>query len=156
MDTQQESKEGTQQKASPVDQGIVSVNRHVSGMNQTARISVLIVMAIVVVLGLVFTANTLNATRKAEATKEEQAMKVENKPAQVGLRRVFETDPLPPQQTAALRSTGTSPVSSTNHAMRSPPDRGLDDGNRPMAPDRHKATHHSADTLPVGSVETSL
>lgn len=133
MDSPQESKEGTQQKASPVDQGIVSVNRHASGTNHTARIAVLIVMAIVVVLGLVFTANTLNAKRKAEATNAEQAAKVENKPAQVGLRRVFETDldPLAPQQTAALRSTSKSPVSSIDHAMRSPIDRGIDDGSRP-------------------------
>ncbi|MDH4078889.1 MAG: type IV secretion system protein VirB10 [Nitrospira sp.] len=143
MDSPQASNEETQQNASPVDQGIVSVNRHVSGMNQTARISVLIVMAIVVVLGLVFTANTLNAKRKAEATKEEQAMKVENKPAQVGLRRVFETDPLPPQQTAALvQSTGKSPATSADHARQSPLDRAVDDGSRRMAltPDQTAGT----------------
>ena len=134
MNHLQESKEGTQQNASPVDQGIVSVNRHASGANHTARIAMLIVMAIVVVLGLVFTANTLNAKRKAETTREEQAAKVENKPAQVGLRRVFETDPLPPQQIAALaQSTSKSPISSTDQAMRSPIDRRLDDVSRPLA-----------------------
>ncbi|MBK9948269.1 MAG: TrbI/VirB10 family protein [Nitrospira sp.] len=134
MSSTQESKGRTEEKPATVDQGIVSVNRQASGTNQTARLAVLIVMAIVVLLGLVFTANTLNAKRKAEATQEEQATKVENKPAQVGLRRVFETDPPPPQQTAALvRSTSKSPVASTDHAMRSPIDRGIDDGSRPMA-----------------------
>jgi len=135
MDQPHASSEEPQQKASAtVDQGIVSVNRQASGTNQTARIAVLIVMAIVVVLGLVFTANTLNAKRKAEATQEEQAAKVENKPAQVGLRRVFETDPLPPQPTAAaVRSTSKASVASTDRAMRSPLDRGIDDGSRPMA-----------------------
>ncbi|HMS82580.1 MAG TPA: type IV secretion system protein VirB10 [Nitrospira sp.] len=134
MSSTQDPTTKTEEKASTIDQGIVSVNRHASGTNHTARIAVLIVMAIVVVLGLVFTANTLNAKRKAEATQEEQASKVENKPAQVGLRRVFETDPLPPQQTAALvRSTSKSPVASTDHTMRSPIDRGIEDGSQPMA-----------------------
>jgi len=135
MDQRYASSEEPQQKSSPtVDQGIVSVNRQASGTNQTARIALLIVMAIVVLLGLVFAANSWSAKRKAEATQEEQAMKVENKPAQVGLRRVFETDPLPPQHTAAVvRSTGKSPVASTDHAMLSPIDRGIDDGSRPMA-----------------------
>jgi len=137
MDQPYASSEEPQQKSSgTVDQGIVSVNRQASGANQAARLAVLIVMAIVVLLGLVFTANTLNAKRKAEATQEEQATKVENKPAQVGLRRVFETDPDPlaPQPTAALvRSTSKSPVASTDHTMRSPLDRGIDEGSRPMA-----------------------
>ena len=145
MDSQQESTSGTPQKSSPIDQGIVSVNRHVSGTNQPARIAMFIVMAIVVILGLVFTANTLNAKRKAETTKEEQAAKVENKPAQVGLRRVFETDPLPLQQTAALaRSTSKSPIASTAHAMRSPLDRGIDDGSRPMALAPDQTPGHSS------------
>ncbi len=110
MSSTQDSTEKTEEKAFTVDQGIVSVNRQASGANHTARITVLIVTAIVVVLGLVFTANTLNAKRKAEATQEEQAMKVENKPAQVGLRRVFETDPLPPANMATL----TRPTNSRN------------------------------------------
>lgn len=133
MSSTKDSTGKTEEKASAVDQGIVSVNRQASGTNQTARVAVLIVMAIVVLLGLVFTANTLNAKRKAEAIQEEQASKVENKPAQVGLRRVFETDPLPSQQTALAQSTGKFPVTSTNPAMRSPLDRGIDDRSRPMA-----------------------
>ena len=116
MSSTQDSTGKTEEKASAVDQGIVSVNRQASGTNQTARVAGLIVMAIVVVLGLVFTANTLNAKRKAEATQEEQASKVENKPAQVGLRRVFESDPLPPPNTATLTSANKANVS-TRHEM---------------------------------------
>jgi type IV secretion system protein VirB10 len=116
MSSTQDSTSKTEEKASAIDQGIVSVNRHTRETNQTARLAVLIVMAIVVVLGLVFTANTLNAKRKAETTKEEQAAKVENKPAQVGLRRVFEADPLPPPKTAMLTSANKANIS-THHGI---------------------------------------
>jgi type IV secretion system protein VirB10 len=134
MEQLQESGKRTEQKP-PIVDGIVSVNHQSGGRNETAaRVAFLIVMTIVLVVGLVFAANTYSAKRKAEATQEERAAKVENKPAQVGLKRVFETDPLPPQNTAALvRSTSTSPVASADHAMGLPRDRGIDDGSRPMA-----------------------
>ncbi len=134
MEQPQELREKAEQKP-PIVDGIVSVNRHAGGTNQTAaRVAFLVVMAIVLVVGLVFAANTYSAKRKAEATQEERAAKVENKPAQIGLKRVFETDPFPPQQTTALlRSTSQSPVASADHAMRSSLDRGIDDGSRPMA-----------------------
>jgi len=134
MEQPHESKERTEQKP-PIVDGIVSVNHHGRGRNETAaRVAFLVVMAIVLVVGLVFAANTYSAKRKADATQEERAAKVENKPAQVGLKRVFETDPFPPQHTTALvRSTSQSPVTSADHAMRSSLDRGIDDGSRPMA-----------------------
>jgi type IV secretion system protein VirB10 len=136
MEQPHESTERTEQKP-PIVDGIVSVNHHAGGRNEAAaRMAFLVVMAIVLVVGLVFAANTYSAKRKAEATQEERAAKVENKPAQVGLKRVFETDlnPLPPQQTTALvRSTSTSPVTSADSARRSPIDRGIDDGSQPMA-----------------------
>ena len=133
MEQPQESKERTEQKP-PIVDGIVSVNHQAGGRNETAaRVAFLVVMAIVLVVGLIFAANTWSAKRKAEATQEERAAKVENKPAQVGLKRVFETDPLPPQQTTALvRSTSQSPVASADHAMRSPLDRAIDNRSRPM------------------------
>src|SRR5574337_808329 len=135
MEQPHESTERTEQK-SPIVDGIVSVNRHAGGRNETAaRVAFLVVMAIVLVVGLVFAANTYSAKRKADATQEERAAKVENKPAQVGLKRVFETDrdPLPPPHTTALvRSTSQSPVASADHAMRSSHDRGLNDGSRSM------------------------
>ena len=134
MEQSQESSNRTEQKT-PIVDGIVSVNHQAGCRNETAaRVAFLVVMAIVLVVGLVFAANTYSAKRKAEATQEERAAKVENKPAQVGLKRVFETDPLPPQHTTSLaRSTGTSPLASGDHMMRSPRDRGIDDGSRPIA-----------------------
>ncbi len=136
MEQPQESSKRAEQKP-PIVDGIVSVNHQASGRNETAaRVAFLVVMAIVLVVGLVFAANTWSAKRKAEATQEERAAKVENKPAQVGLKRVFETDrdSLAPRHTSALvRSTGQSPVGSADHAMRSSLDRGMDDGNRAMA-----------------------
>ena len=135
MEQPQQSKERAEQK-SPIIDGIVSVNHHGGGRNETAaRVAFLVVMSIVLVVGLVFAANTWSAKRKADATQEERAAKVENKPAQVGLKRVFETDlnSLAPQSTTTLvRSTSQSPVASTDHAMRSL-DRGIADENRPMA-----------------------
>jgi type IV secretion system protein VirB10 len=136
MEQSHESSNRTEQKP-PIIDGIVSVNHHAGGRNETAaRVAFLVVMAIVLLVGLVFAANTWSAKRKAEATQEERAAKVENKPAQVGLKRVFETDlnPLAPQHTTALvRSTSQSPVASSDHAMRSSLERGIDDGSRPMA-----------------------
>ncbi|MBS0160767.1 MAG: type IV secretion system protein VirB10 [Nitrospira sp.] len=141
MEQTQESSNRAEQKA-PIVDGIVSVNHHAGGRNETAaRVAFLVVMAIVIIVGLVFAANTYSAKRNAEATQAERAAKVENKPAQVGLKRVFETDPdlLPPQHTTAIvRSSSQSPVASANHMMRPSLDRGLDDGSRPMglAPDQ--------------------
>jgi type IV secretion system protein VirB10 len=134
MEQAHESRERTEQKTPAVD-GIVSVNHHAGGTNETtARMAFLVVMAIVIVVGLVFAANTWSAKRKAEATNEERAAKVENKPAQVGLKRVFETDPLPSQHTTALvRSTSKSPVASADQVMRSPRDKRISDGSQPMA-----------------------
>ena len=134
MEQSHESSNRTEQKPPLVD-GIVSVNHQAGGRNETAvRVAFLVVMAIVLVVGLVFAANTYSAKRKAEATQEERAAKVENKPAQVGLKRVFETDSLPPQPTTALvRSSSQSPVASADHARRSPIDTTIDDGSRAMA-----------------------
>ncbi len=136
MEQPHESSNRAKQKP-PIVDGIVSVNHHADGRNETAaRVAFLVVMAIVLVVGLVFAANTYSAKRKAEATNEERAAKVENKPAQVGLKRVFETDrdPLAPQQTTTLvRSSSQSPVASADHARRSPLNTTIDDGSRPMA-----------------------
>ena len=136
MEQPHESSKRAEQKP-PIVDGIVSVNHQAGGRNETAaRVAFLVVMAIVLVVGLVFAANTYSAKRKADATNEERAAKVENKPAQVGLKRVFETDldRLAPQHTTALmRSTSQSPVASADHVVRSSLDRGIDDANRPMA-----------------------
>jgi len=134
MEQPHESRERAEQKTPAVD-GIVSVNHQTGGRNETAaRVAFLVVMAIVVVVGLVFAANTWSAKRKAEATQEERTAKMENKPAQVGLKRVFDTDHLPPQHiTALVQPTSTSSVASTDHVMRSPRGRGIDDESRSIA-----------------------
>ncbi|MDR4467213.1 MAG: type IV secretion system protein VirB10 [Nitrospira sp.] len=135
MEQPPESSKRAEQKP-PIVDGIVSVNHQACGRNETAaRVAFLVVMAIVIVVGLVFAANTWSAKRKAEATQEERAAKVENKPAQVGLKRVFETDPLPVQHTTALvRSTSQSPVASADRVMMSPHAKGIDEGSQSMAP----------------------
>ncbi|WHZ29353.1 MAG: Inner membrane protein of type IV secretion of T-DNA complex, TonB-like, VirB10 [Nitrospira sp.] len=139
MEQSHESSNRSEQNT-PIVDGIVSVNHQAGGRNETAaRVTFLVVMTIVLVVGLVFAANTWSAKRKAEATQEERAAKVENKPAQVGLKRVFETDPLAPQHTTALvRSTSQSPVASADYAMRSPLDKRIDDrsGSMALAPDQ--------------------
>ena len=76
MEQPQESNKRTEQKP-PIVDGIVSVNHQAGGRNETAaRVAFLVVMAIVLVVGLVFAANTYSAKRKAEATQEERAAKV--------------------------------------------------------------------------------
>ncbi len=136
MDEPHRVEAGTDQKAAPTeDLGIVSVNDRAGGANQTAaRALFLVVMAVVVVLGLVLAANTWNAKRKAEATKEEQASKVENKPAQVGLKRVFETDPvLPSMRVARFATNRSSAASADQGAMGSAMENGLDERGRSRA-----------------------
>ena len=119
---EQKLEAGTEQKAAPTeDLGIVSVNDRAGGANQTAaRAIFLIVMAVVVVLGLVLAANTWHAKRKAEAANEEQAAKVENKPAQVGLKRVFETDPVLPLTRVTRFATNRSAVASVGPSGMGP------------------------------------
>ena len=118
MEQSHESSNRAEQKP-PIVDGIVSVNHQAGGRNEmAARVAFLVVMAIVLVVGLVFAANTYSAKRKAEATQEERAAKVENKPAQVGLKRVFETDPPQPQHTSVVvRSANTASVPSADHAI---------------------------------------
>ena len=138
MEQPHESRERAEPKTPALD-GIVSVNHHAGGRSETAaRMAFLVVTAITVVVGLVFAANTWSAKRKAETTAEERAAKVENKPAQVGMKRVFDTDPQPPQHTTALmQPTSTSLVASADHVTRSTRGRGMGDESQSItfAPD---------------------
>ena len=75
--------------------GIVSVNKQIGTPGQTVgKLVFLVVIGSVMVIGLLMGMNQWHASRTAEAASEEQAAKVENKPAQVGPKRVFESDPL--------------------------------------------------------------
>ena len=77
------------------DLGIVSVNTRTSTAGQTAgKLVFLVVVGSVMVIGLLMAMNQWQAHRTAEAAQEEQAEKVENKPAQVGPKRVFDQDPV--------------------------------------------------------------
>ena len=74
--------------------GIVSVNKRTGTPGQTVgKLAFLVVVGSVMVIGLLMGMNQWRATRTAEAASEEQAAKVENKPAQVGPKRVFDQDP---------------------------------------------------------------
>ena len=73
--------------------GIVSVNKRTGTPGQTAgKLVFLVVVGSVMVIGLLVGMNQWHASRTAEAAQEEQAAKVENKPAQVGPKRVFDSD----------------------------------------------------------------
>ena len=75
--------------------GIVSVNKRSGTPGQMAgKLVFLVVVGSVLVIGLLMGMNQWQAHRTAEAAQEEQAAKVENKPAQVGPKRVFDQDPV--------------------------------------------------------------
>lgn len=75
--------------------GIVSVNKRTGTPGQTAgKLLFLVMVGSVMVIGLLMAMNQWHASRTSEAASEEQAAKVENKPAQVGPKRVFDQDPV--------------------------------------------------------------
>jgi type IV secretion system protein VirB10 len=91
--------------------GIVSVNtRSGKAGNTFGKVAFVVVVGSVIVIGLLMGVNKWKANRKADAAKEEQAAKVENKPAQVGPKRVFETDSVfsPTKATSATGKGGSS------------------------------------------------
>ena len=88
-----------EQKTTTTDEkdelGIVSVNKRSGTPGQMAgKLVFLVVVGSVLVIGLLMAMNQWRATRTAEAAQEEQAAKVENKPAQVGPKRIFDADPV--------------------------------------------------------------
>ena len=87
-----EQKETTDEKD---ELGIVSVNKRTGTPGQMAgKLVFLVVVGSVMVIGLLMAMNQWRATRTAEAASVEQAAKVENKPAQVGPKRIFDQDPV--------------------------------------------------------------
>lgn len=75
--------------------GIVSVNHRAGALgNRAGKLGLLIVVGLIMMVGLLMALNKWTAHRTAEAAKEEQAAKVENRPAQVGPKRVFDSDPV--------------------------------------------------------------
>ena len=113
------------------DLGIVSVNKRTGTPGQWAgKLVFLVVVGSVMVIGLLMGMNQWRATRTAEAAQEEQAAKVENKPAQVGPKRVFDQDPV-----YQLHKGSSTTGRSRSHASSFQPgmEQGLHDHGRPIA-----------------------
>ena len=117
------------------DLGIVSVNKRTGTAGQRAgKLVFLVVVGSVLVIGLLMGMNQWRATRTAEAAQEEQAAKVENKPAQVGPKRVFDQDPVYQPHTGSSRTgKGRSHSASlTSGNVASGEEHGLNETGRPM------------------------
>ena len=116
--------------------GIVSVNKRAGTAGQTAgKLVFLVVVGSVMVIGLLMGMNQWRATRTAEAAQEEQAAKVENKPAQVGPKRVFDQDPLyQPHRSSSATGKGKSHAASLQPGMMVPGlEQGANEMGRPMS-----------------------
>ena len=115
--------------------GIVSVNRRTGTPGQAVgKLAFLVVVGSVLVIGLLMGMNQWRATRTAEAASEEQAAKVENKPAQVGPKRVFDQDPVyQPHRGSSATGKGRAHASSLQPGMIVPgSEQGLNEHGRPM------------------------
>ena len=126
-----EQKQTTDEKD---DLGIVSVNTRAGGPGQMAgKLVFLVVVGSVLVIGLLMAMNSWRATRTAEAASEEQAAKVENKPAQVGPKRIFDQDPLyQPHRGVSTTGKGRAQASSLQPGMAPGMEQGSHEMGRPM------------------------
>ena len=111
--------------------GIVSVNQKAGTPGQMAgKLVFLVVVGSVLVIGLLMGMNQWRATRTAEAAQEEQAAKVENKPAQVGPKRVFDQDPLyQPRRGSSAPGKGRAHAAALQPGMIGP---GMEPGSNEM------------------------
>ncbi len=114
------------------DLGIVSVNKRTGTPGQMAgKLAFLVVVGSVMVIGLLMGMNQWRATRTAEAASEEQAAKVENKPAQVGPKRVFDQDPLyQPRKGSSATGKGRAHAASLQPGMIAPGEQGSNEMGR--------------------------
>ena len=116
--------------------GIVSVNKRTGTPGQWAgKLVFLVVVGSVMVIGLLMAMNQWRATRTAEAAQEEQAAKVENKPAQVGPKRIFDQDPVyQPHKGSSATGKNRSHSASLQPGMNLPGmEQGLNEHGMPMA-----------------------
>lgn len=103
LNSQLDSQMHTQPGMEPV--GIVSVNnRGGTSDNMAAKVAFVVVAFAIVIIGGLVGYNKWRASKKAEEKIVEQTSKAENKPAAVGPRRTFDSDPPP------LPSGASSPV----------------------------------------------
>ena len=115
--------------------GIVSVNKRTSTPGNTVgKLIFLVVVGSVMVIGLLMGMNQWRATRTAEAASEEQAAKVENKPAQVGPKRVFDQDPAyqPHKRSSSSGKAKSHGASLTSGNFVPGMEQGLNETGRPM------------------------
>ena len=109
---------GAQSTLQPDPPEIVSVNsRGGTSSNIAAKVGFVVLIFALVMIGGLVALNKWRATRKATDVQTEQAGKVENKGAQVGVRRTFDPDVPPPPPSA---SAATSLASATAQATRCP------------------------------------
>lgn len=102
--------EQTSAGETPHEPGIVSVNTHAGASGHSvARGVFLIIVGAIIIIGVLMGINAWNASRKADRAKEEQAAKAVNQPAQVGPRRVFDTDPAPSSRATGSQNLAKSP-----------------------------------------------
>ena len=116
--------------------GIVSVNKRSGTPGQMAgKLLFLVVVGSVLVIGLLMAMNTWRATRTAEAASEELAAKVENKPAQVGPKRVFDQDPLyqPHKRSSPSGKSRSHSASLTPGSFDPGLEHGFNESGRPMS-----------------------
>ena len=99
------------------------------------KLAFLVVVGSVLVIGLLMGMNQWRATRTAEAAQEEQAAKVENKPAQVGPKRVFDQDPVyQAHRGSSTTGKGRAHAASLQPGMIVPgSEHGLHEHGRPMS-----------------------
>ena len=120
----------------PEPKGIVSVNKRGGSSSDLAGkvIFVLVVLAILAIGGLIGF-NKYRAAKKAEQGLAEQTSKNENKPAAVGQRRIFDTDP-PPLPSGAKPKDATLVVNTGQGCADNSPGQVLlgQDGKLMLAP----------------------
>ena len=115
--------------------GIVSVNKRTGTPGNTVgKLIFLVVVGSVLVIGLLMGMNQWRATRTAEAAQEEQAAKVENKPAQVGPKRVFDQDPAYQPHKSSTTGKSKSRAASLQPGTVVPGvEQGLNESGRPIS-----------------------
>ena len=92
--------------------GIVSVNsRGGSSSNLYGKLAFILMVLAIIAIGALLGFNKYRAAKKSEQTAAEQSAKYENKPATVGQRRSFDTDPPPlPPNCSLLTAPRSVPV----------------------------------------------
>ncbi|PLX76762.1 MAG: hypothetical protein C0607_03625 [Azoarcus sp.] len=91
-----EERDNGLEEKTPEPKGIVSVNsRGGASSNLASKVVFVVAVLAIVVIGALFAFNHWRAAKKADEAASEEIAKSVNKPAAVGQRRTFDTDPPP-------------------------------------------------------------